>query len=256
MPIYVGASIASILSWAAANELVTDATEVRVFSSDSLATTTSVREVISHLNPMLRSLDPLSISGLEFGQGVRIMSATMVVNFEQTRQENDNVDSDRRHYLAANWDVLNYGRNRDSQVQDIAVITRDSWDQVKCHRARGRDAVRIAMRHVFSERDTNQSYTTPVEVFLPDGRAQRAVQGRIVQVLQSIREVVEEAVRDNYHRSFAYEVGGQFQVVRRTFETIRLFNARSLRGVIRLLSPCHFESQRCGSTLYLQHSQI
>ena len=99
------------------------------------------------------------------------------------------------------------------------------------------------MRHVFSERDTNQSYTTPVEVFLPDGRAQRAVQGRIVQVLQSIREVVEEAVRDNYHRSFAYEVGGQFQVVRRTFETIRLFNARSLRGVIRLLSPCHFESQ-------------
>ena len=99
MPIYVGASIASILSWAAANELVTDATEVRVFSSDSLATTTSVREVISHLNPMLRSLDPLSISGLEFGQGVGYASATMVVNFEQTRQDNDNVDSDRRHYL-------------------------------------------------------------------------------------------------------------------------------------------------------------
>ena len=160
----------------------------------------------------------------------------LLVNFEQKRVETKDIDANRRHYLAANWDVLNYGRNRDSQVQDIAVISRDNWDQVVCHRARGRDAVRVAMRHVFADFDVNGAYSAPVQVFLPEGRTQRAIHGRVMQILNSINEVVAGAVREGHHRSFAYEVGGMFQIVRRTKESIHLYDARSLRGVIRPLA--------------------
>ncbi|MEE2787578.1 MAG: class I adenylate cyclase [Myxococcota bacterium] len=242
-PLYVSDTLASVLSWVAANELAQDSTEVRVVSVESLASTMTVREVLTHLNAMLKRVDPLSMKSSDFAGGFRISSSVLLVNFEQKRVENKDVDANRRHYLAANWDVLNYGRNRDSQVQDIAVISRDNWDQVVCRRARGRDAVRVAMRHVFADYDVNGAYTAPVQIFLPEGRTQRAIQGRVMQILQSINEVIEGAVREAHHRSFAYEVGGKFQIVRRTKDAIHLYDARSLRGVIRLLSPSSYDVQ-------------
>ena len=89
----------------------------------------------------------------------------------------------------------------------------------------------------------SMAHIQPRPSVLPEGRTQRAIHGRVMQILNSINEVVAGAVREGHHRSFAYEVGGMFQIVRRTKESIHLYDARSLRGVIRLLSPSSHDVQ-------------
>jgi adenylate cyclase, class 1 len=242
LPVFHGESLAAVLTWLVVNEVMTEKTDVRLISVDSLVSTNKVGETLSEIKSAIRLIDPLALSSAQFGRPRRVERAVIIVNFDQ-RKDSEKVEGDRRHYLPSNWDILNYGRDRDSQVRDIAVITRDSWDQVHCRRARGKAAVRLAMQHVFSERSATGDLDAPIMVLVPEGRTQRAVHDRFQQLIGSVQEVVDATTKPKSHRTFAYEVGGRFQIVRREEEQIRLFNAQSLHGVVRLISPSGLDAQ-------------
>lgn len=242
LPLYHGDSLAAVLTWLVVNELLTEKTDVRLVGSDTLASTNAIRDALSEIKKAVRLTDPFTISSASLNRARRVERAVIVVNFDQ-RKEAEKVERDRRHYLPSNWDILNYGRDRDSQVRDIAVITRDTWDRVHCRRARGKAAVRLAMQHVFAERSANGELDAPIMVVVPEGRTQRAVHDRLQQLIGLVQDVVDTNTRSRSHRTFAYEVGGRFQIVRREEDNIRLFNAQSLHGVVRLISPSGLDTQ-------------
>ena len=142
-------------------------------------TTAILTECMGEVEEAIALVDPLTIGSHSFGKTRRIERAILFVNFDQKRGDDKQIERDRRQYLPSNWDVLNYGRNQGSRVRDLAVVTRDSWDQVHCRRTRGSDAVRTAMRMIF--RGTVDSFRT-----LPAFRRtyQRAVRDRLQQLIQ------------------------------------------------------------------------
>tara|TARA_B100001093_G_scaffold244579_1_gene234191 strand:+ start:38 stop:1399 length:1362 start_codon:yes stop_codon:yes gene_type:complete len=206
-------------------------------SSDSLVGTALLKDALKEVETAIKVVDPLTLPSMRFSKPRRIERAILLANFEQKRTDEQQMERDRRQYLPSNWDILNYGRDRNSRVRDVSVITRDSWDQVQCRRSRGRDAVRLAMTYVFHDRTPESLQDAPLTVLVPDGRTQRAVHDRLQQLINSVEDVASTPMKASSFRAFAYEVGGRFQVVRRDSERIRLFNTRSLDGVVRLLSP-------------------
>ncbi|MBV70325.1 MAG: hypothetical protein CMH52_03165 [Myxococcales bacterium] len=236
-PIFAADSLSAVLTWAAVNIVTRSRTEIKMVSSDSLVGTALLKDALKEVETAIKVVDPLTLPSMRFSKPRRIERAILLANFEQKRTDEQQMERDRRQYLPSNWDILNYGRDRNSRVRDVSVITRDSWDQVQCRRSRGRDAVRLAMTYVFHDRTPESLQDAPLTVLVPDGRTQRAVHDRLQQLINSVEDVASTPMKASSFRAFAYEVGGRFQVVRRDSERIRLFNTRSLDGVVRLLSP-------------------
>ena len=241
-PHFASDSLAAVLTWTAVNCVTDRRTDVRMVSTDSLVTTPLLKAALDEVEEAINVIDPLALPSQRFSRSRRIERAILLANFEQRRTDEEQIERDRRQYLPSNWDILNYGRSRDSRVRDVSVVTRDSWDQVQCRRARGRDAVRKAMKHVFHNRTAESLQDAPMTVLVPEGRTQRAVHDRLQQLIQAVEETANTPLKQKSFRAFVYEVGGRFQVVRRDNERLRLLNTQSLDGVVRLLSPSNLSN--------------
>jgi adenylate cyclase len=129
-PLYTAESLPSVLTWAAVNSVTRAGTDIKLVSSDSLVGTALLETALREVESAISFVDPLTLPSQRFARSRRIERAIILVNFDQKRTEEEQIQRERRQYLPSNWDILNYGRDRDSRVRDVAVITRDSWDQV------------------------------------------------------------------------------------------------------------------------------
>ena len=255
-PIFSAEALPRVLAWAGVNSLIRPSTEVRVISSESLVTTAIPMECMGEVEEAIALVDPLTIGSHTFGKIRRIERAILFVNFDQKRGDDKQTERDRRQYLPSNWDVLNYGRNQGSRVRDLAVVTRDSWDQVHCRRTRGSDAVRTAMRMIFQGRTVDSVQNSPLSVVVPEGRTQRAVRDRLQQLIQSVHDIAAQPVREDGFRAFVYQVGGGFQVVRRLERGLHLVNLQSFDGVVRQVNQVTSKIRGSCTMDWLRHSPI
>ena len=113
------------------------------------------------------------------------------MNFEDFENPVEDVRTGRKHYLPSNWDILNYGREQESCLRDVAVISTDSWDICNLRRVKGKDSIRQALRWVYSGRSYSHGKFKPPVVFAPDGHEHRAGQDRLTQLLVNIESLFE-----------------------------------------------------------------
>lgn len=232
-------SLLSGLSWIAANDIYRS-TSVLDFDVNSPRFNRGVVEdVLSAASQMLGRLDPLVVDSNRFSESPRILASIIVLNFQELDGVVDENRTGRKHYLPSNWDILNYGREQESRLRDVAVITIDSWDACHLRRARGRDAVRKAIGWIYESRSYQYRKPSPPQVFAPDGREHRAGQDRIQQLILKIESQLEQALRFDECSSFVFEVGNRFQILQRRGDETKCFKTNHLGQALRFAAPSH-----------------
>ena len=138
--IWTSKSLLSGLSWIAANDIYRTTSVLDFDVASSRFNRGVVEDVLKAASQMLARLDPIIVESNRFNEPPRIVSSIIVLNFEELDGVMDENRSGRKHYLPSNWDLLNYGREQESRLRDVAVISVDSWDSCHLRRARGRIA--------------------------------------------------------------------------------------------------------------------
>ncbi len=242
-PMMSSGTLAEVAAWLTFNGLFHPGTVVGLIGHKSQTTTAEFRSMLERFHSTFECPDPFSIAPTSFLAPRKTRRAAMVVNLDLTKGVENASEQAGVYYLPENWDVLNYGRDRTSQLVDVSVVTLNSWGEVFCRRYLGNRALPAALRELFDGVDPDDPMETDPEILAPQDRTLPAVRNRLREVLDLSRHVLLDELPPRESRSFVYEVGGRFQVVHRGGDGQRLSVARSVRGVARLLGNCGYDQQ-------------
>ena len=233
-------------AWLVFNELFAQSTVVGLIAQNSRATVAELRHLLERFVGLFSVPDPFAIPPGTFLEPRRLSRVAIVVNFDVAREPEDASDKAGIFYLPENWDILNYGRNRQSQLTQVTVVTLNNWGEMFCLRYEGRDALTAALSALLRRIDPSAPPEVPPEVFVPHGRQYQALRNRLGKLLESVYHAAVADLAEERCRAFAYEVGGQFQVIRREGANRRIVRARGLRGVFRQLGGLGLLHQEAG----------
>jgi len=235
--VYEGESLSAAVTWALANGFYRRGTDVGVLRKKTHVATGAAKNLFSLLEPVVGRPDPLGLAAERFADARQIRRAMLLINFDGTKLIQERAEnSGAAHVVTANWDILNYGRDRKNRVEDVAVVSRNSWDEITCRSLSGQRALARAMRHIFTDLDPSEGFHAAPEVIVPDERHLRVTRNRVQRLLDAAAEAMTDSVRPNERRVFLYESGGEFQALCRNRTKIRVRDARGLRGVVRTLN--------------------
>jgi len=235
--VYEGESLTSAVTWALANGFYRRGTDVGVIRKKTHVGSNAAKSLFSSLEPVVGRPDPLGLAAERFADPRQIRRAMLLINFDGTKLIQERAENTgAAHVVTANWDILNYGRDRKNRVEDVAVVSRNSWDEITCRSLSGQRALARALRHMFTDLDPSEGFHAAPEVMVPDERHLRVTRNRVQRLLDSAVEAMSDSVRANERRVFLYESGGEFQALCRSRSKIRVRDARSLRGVVRTLN--------------------
>ena len=232
---HVAGDLGETAAWLVFNGLFAQGTVVGLIAQISRATVAELRHLLERFAGLFDVPDPFAIAPATFLEPRRISQVAIVVNFDVAREPEDASDKAGIFYLPENWDILNYGRSRQSQLTQVTVVTLSGWGEMFCLRYEGPNALTAAVAALFRKIDPRAPPESPPEVFAPHGRQYQALRNRLGKLLESVYHTAVEALPPDRCRVFAYEVGGQFQVIRRDADRRRIVRARALRGVFRQL---------------------
>lgn len=235
--VWQGKNLLSGLSWIAANHIFRPTTTIQFEGVSNRFGRGFVEDVLVAASKMTSGLDPLVAEASQFGTGAKMTQSMIILNFEELDSPSEENRSGRKHYLPSNWDILNYGREQESRLRDVAILNTDSWDVCTLRRARGKDAIRQALKWVYSGRSYSSGKPQVPTVFAPDGREHRAGQDRLQQLLVKIENLFEQSLRYDECSSFVYEVGNRFQVLQRRGDEIMCFHTNDLSRAMRMATP-------------------
>jgi len=224
-PLFAGETLAQVATWAVFNSLFHPHIVVSVISERSEYNLIDTRELLDKLHTLFKGYDTPSIDPKTFlapPKIERLLISVSPLSFEEERSGS---------YASQGWDILNYGQYRRSQLRDISVVSQNSWGELFCRRYQGDEAFTQAMRSLFAEGGARMSLTTPPEVLGPNSRVQPVVRKRVLEVLNQATHVFSDEGEKT--KIYAYEVGGQFQLLYKGSDGSRINTVRTLRGVIR-----------------------
>lgn len=233
---FASSDLSGVAAWLSFNGLFARRTVVSLLAQRTRTTITEFRQMLDRFDGHFHSPDPFSIPPNRFLQARSAMRIALVVNFENRPAEEDYTELAGVYYIPENWDVLNYGRKRESLVKQVTVVTLNTWGEMFCTRHSGDWAVHRALWSLFDRLDPDVSSEAPPEVIAAADRWLPAVRTRMTRICEAMDTVCLAPMPDELGaRAYAYEVGGRFQVIRRTREGRKVAHARSLRGVVRQL---------------------
>ena len=225
------------LCWLSAQQISRRHSRLDVSPSAKRLNRGLIESFLQATTELFDDLNPLINRRGRFADSAKVTGAIVILNFDDLESGQSEEKSNRKHYLPSNWDILNYGRERESRLRDVAVLTVDTWDCCHLRRLRGRDAVRKALRLIYQNKTTSKDTNVLPKVIAPDGREARAAQDRLDQLISKIESVTCETRRVNDSASFVYEVGGRFQVLQRRGDDIRCYDTRSLPQALKIATP-------------------
>ncbi|MGB0648107.1 MAG: class I adenylate cyclase, partial [Bradymonadia bacterium] len=237
--VWQGKSLLHGLGWLAASGVFRSTSTLKFEGLSSRMSQGFVEDILNEISDMTSELDPLVVGAKYFTQIPTLRRAVIILNFEDFENPVEDVRTGRKHYLPSNWDILNYGREQESRLRDVAVISTDSWDVCSLRRVKGKDSIRQALRWVYSGRSYSHGKFKVPMVFAPDGREHRAGQDRLMQLLMKIESLFEPSLRIDECSSFLYEVGNRFQVLQRRGDDVHCFQTSDLSRAMRLATPSH-----------------
>ncbi len=242
-PMMVSSTLAEIAAWLTFNGLFHQGTVVGLIARKTQTSIAEFRAMLERFHSIFECPDPFSIAPGSFLAPRKTRRAALVVNLDLAKGVENEAEAAGVYYLPENWDILNYGRDRTSQLVDVSVVTLNSWGEVFCRRYLGNRALPAALRELFEGIDPDSLLEAPCEILAPHDRTLPAVRNRLRVILDLSRHVLLEDLPTRESRTFVYEVGGRFQVVHRSADGQRLSVARSVRGVTRLLGNAGYDQQ-------------
>ena len=242
-PMMVAATLTEIAAWLSFNGLFHTGTVVGLIARNTQTSIAEFRATLERFHSTFECPDPFSIPPVSFLAPRKTRRAALVINLDLAKGVGNEAEAAGVYYLPENWDILNYGRERTSQLVDVSVVTLNSWGEVFCRRHLGNRALPAALRELFDGIDPESPLEAPCEILAPHDRTLPAVRNRLRVILDLSRHVLLEDLPTRESRTFVYEVGGRFQVVHRSADGQRLSVARSVRGVTRLLGNAGYDQQ-------------
>jgi adenylate cyclase class 1 len=224
-PIYAGETLVNVGAWLVFNGIFHPHSIVSIISQRPEYNIVETRSMLSKMHAMFNYPNPLTLSDQHFVAPPQIKRLLIWVNPTSFQEENSAL------YATQGWDILNYGQQRKSQLTDISLITQNSWGEFFCRRYQGADAFTQAMRSVYADAGTHINLDQVPEVIGPNDRVQPIVRKRVQEVLKQANEVFFGDPKNA--NLFAYEVGGQFQILYKDRYGARINTVRTLRGVLR-----------------------
>ncbi|MEZ4436521.1 MAG: class I adenylate cyclase [bacterium] len=240
-PMWSGESLAAVAAWAVVNGVFAPGTAVRALGEARFGTAADLRDVFDAIDDLTGRPDPLRRPPAAYREPRRIRRAALLAAFDEAT--NDPQENSAVRVLPENWDILNYGRARQSRLRDVSVITLDTWDTVACHRFRGQGALMSALRAIYAGFDVDHPLERPPDVLVPQGAAARATKNRLRQIMRGA-DRISLGTRVGARRAFLYEVAGRFQVLRRDERGVCICGVQSLRGALRLLGAVGEDDQQ------------
>lgn len=225
VPLYAGETFTWVAAWSVFNGLFHPHSVISVSSPHPEYNLIEGRALLHKLHYILAHTLAPELSDDAYINPPKIKR--LLISISPTSFEEESTSS----YAAQGWDILNYGQRKRSQLTDISLVMQNSWGEAFCKRYRGEAAFTQAMKALFSDGGSRIDLDVPVEVLGPNDRVLPIVRKRVTEIVNNAIEVF--STTDNTSKVFAYEVGGQFQVISRDPRLSRMSSARSLRGVIR-----------------------
>ncbi len=232
---FAAAELGEVAAWLVFNGLFSQGTIVGLIAATSRTSVTEFRHLLEKFSGMFESPDPFAVPPATFLAPRRMSRVALVVNLDLPREHEDLSDKAGVYYLPENWDILNYGRARQSQIVQVALVTVNNWGEMFCLRFTGNDALSRVVHTLFRRLDPRAPPEAMPEVFAPHGRQYQALRNRVGKLLSTLYETCVGEQQGSRCRAFAYEVGGRFQVIRREDARLTVVGARSVRGVVRQL---------------------
>jgi adenylate cyclase class 1 len=224
-PIYAGESLVNVGAWLVFNGIFHPHSIVSIQSQRPEYNIVETRSLLSKMHALFNYPSPLTLNDQNFIAPPQIKRLLIWVSPNSFQEENSAL------YASQGWDVLNYGQQRKSQLVDISLITQNSWGEFFCRRYQGADAFTQAMRSIYADAGTHINLDQTPEVIGPNDRVQPIVRKRVQEVLKQANEVFFGDMKKA--NLFAYEVGGQFQILYKDKLGARINTVRTLRGVLR-----------------------
>jgi adenylate cyclase len=225
LPLFSGESLSQLASWAVFNGLFHPHTIVNIVSTRPEYNIIETRTMLHKMYDILNYSSAAELRDETFIDPPKVKRLIITVSPTSFHEESSN------SYAAHGWDILNYGQQKRSQLTDISVIMQNSWGELFCRRYQGETAFTDAMKSLFAEGGARIDLEHEPEVLGPNDRVQPIVRKRIQEILNQATEVYQ--YQGESTKIFAYEVGGQFQVLYRGPDGAKMNTVRSLRGVIR-----------------------
>ncbi len=232
---HTGGDLGEIAAWLVFNGLFANHSVVSLLASVSRASVAELRHLLERFHGMFESPDPFAIAPVTFLEPRRLGRVALVANFDLAREPEDVSDKAGVFYLPENWDILNYGRARTNQVTQITLVGVNNWGEMISLRFAGEAALTQALADLYRRIDPAYPPELGPELFVPHGRQFQSLRNRLGRLLESVQTTVAAPLATGVIRGFAYEVGGQYQVVRRLAGGVRVVRARTLKGVARQL---------------------
>jgi adenylate cyclase class 1 len=227
-----GGTLAEVAAWLARNRVFGPHTLVGLVGRGSRATLVDFRSLLARLARTLAGPDPFALPGAALAAPRHVRRYALIVNFEgdDVREASEPAGA---FYLPENWDVLNYGRLRESRVRDATLVLLDSWGEVFCLPHTGDTALPDAFATLFRRLAGGPPPVDPPEIIVPQGRDMQPLRTRLAALLDQIERV---CVRPGADRAFACEVGSRFQAFVRRDGRTRLITTDRLATTLRAFS--------------------
>lgn len=233
-PVRSGADLAEIAAWLCFNGLFGRGSTVSLLTRHSRITNNDFHTMLTRFEGHFARPDPFSLPPRQLLERRQVGASMLVINFDERSLKQAQEEQGELVYIPGNWDVLNYGRQRESLVRHVAVITLNTWGEMFCVRHDGSNALTEALGDLFRRMSELPQATRP-EILVPTGHKMQAVKSRLVRLMTTLERMWIEPIEDKAERAFVYESAGRYQIFRRRRDQGWVVDALSLDGVVRQL---------------------
>lgn len=233
-PVRAGVDLAEIAAWLSFNGLFRRGTTVSLLTRHSRITNNDFHTMLTRFEGHFARPDPFSLHTRQLLEKRRVVASMLVINFDERSLKWAQEEQGDLIYIPANWDVLNYGRKRESLVRHVALITLNSWGEMFCVRYDGAHALTDALGGLFRRMSELPRATRP-EILVPTGHKMQSVKSRLSRLMGTMEQMWIEPIEDRVERAFVYESAGRFQIFRRRRDKGWVIDVGSLDGVVRQL---------------------
>ena len=234
-PMWSGSGLPEAAAWVSFNGLFAPNTVVSLHATQHHATANDFRAMLNRFDGLFSCPDPFTIAPAVFLDPRRLVRVAVALNYGVPEPSHHDQGQSSVYRVSENWDVLNHGPTRKSLVQEITLVTLNTWGEMFCARMSGPFALPKALRSLVTRFDRGTSLSQSIDILAPAGRWLQALRNRIGRVFEQLSLTFSEDLVEYHVRSYVYELGGRFQTFRRTKEAFDVLEVRTVRGVVRRL---------------------
>jgi len=160
-----------------------------------------------------------------------------IVLFINTEAETNNSTQTLRH-ISAKVDALNFGGWNKLLIDQIDLVTINSWNEIHCHQYK-KNAVIETLQHFISVLSNENHHTMPelnVYCYSNDHRLQ--IQQRLTHLFTKLHQIfnIKDTLQHASDLRYIIEIAGNFHIIKRINRQITIDRYKNLNQLLQALS--------------------